>query len=107
MTDTTAAMDVIQIGEPGCYATTGHVDLVTFTEAVRRETGYMSWGPREDDDWADDYEPARHTWMVVKAYDDHEEDEDGFWYREVVTGTPDAEPYTLIACVGCWTGPTS
>ena len=95
----TETIEIIPLGErePGCYVTPGHVDLAAFIDAVKREYVWSF------DDWDEDHEPPRHTWMVVMPADHMESEVD--WYREVAGGTAGAEPYTLIACRGNWTGP--
>jgi hypothetical protein len=97
---TETTMDIITIGEPGCIATPGHVDLAAFTDSCKREYGEI---PLEY--WDEDYEPARHTWMLVTTTHDADWDEDVTIYRETFHSTPGAEPYTLMACRGYWTGP--
>ena len=89
-------MDIIAVGEPGCYVTPGHVDVDAFTTKCQLE-----FGEEPLDYWAEDHEPARHTWMLVRRdLDEWGEIQDN--YREVRTGVPGAEPYTLIACIGYW-----
>lgn len=96
-------MLVITVGEPGCLVTWGHVDLEAFTDACKRT--HDGWRQLYDDEWDADHDPARHTWMIVTYADDYEESGD-IWFREVVAGTPGAEAFTLIACLGYWSGPS-
>ena len=95
----TETIEVIPIGddEPCCYIAPGHVDHAAMLAIVLREYEF-------DDDAADGLEPSRHTWMVVTKADHNEWEYD--WYREVLPGVEGAEPYTLIAIEGSWTGPS-
>lgn len=81
---------VFAIGEPGCYVANGHIDFEPFITAVV-ESGFCT---PEEEEWDD----PRHTWMVTEQGEAEWE----LYYHEVLPGTRDAYPVTLIPVKGYW-----